>query len=250
MLRSYRLAAAFAAVCLCSLSFAAGASPPASLVASGCEEQELSLQYPAEPFKKLLPVGFKLNTLDPTGLIAAVDISIDHCESVGGGSGSNDFLAFVEVVPPAAYQQADIAAYGLLIQLWSTRPQTVETFTAWGFGSQAAAGAIEFGTGLDLLGRKVGSIRVKAGGSTLTATTLITTRKTVFPAGTTRGFATDAAGALHILDASWTDQTTQFGAGTFVQSGTDPLPLPLIVQAYPVIAAHASDYSLTLQPVQ
>lgn len=250
MLRSHRFAAVFAAVSFCFASGAAVAGPPPGVTATGCEEQELSLQYPAEPFKKLLPAGFKLNTLDPTGLIAAVDISIDHCAAVDGGSGSNDFLAFVEVVPPAEYQQANIAAYGLLIQLWSTRPQTVDSFAGWGFGNQAAAGAIDFGSGLDLLGRKVGSVRVKAGGSTLTASTLITAHKTIFPAGTTRAFARDAAGALHILDASWTDQTTQFGAGTFVQFGPQPLPLPLIVQAYPVIAAHASDYSLTLQPVQ
>lgn len=238
---------AFAASALQAPAHAAG---PDSITTSGCEEQEFSLQYPAAPFKKMLPPGFKLHTLDPTGLIASVDISADHCDSVDGGAGSHDFIAFVEVDAPAEYQQDGIIGYGLLLKLWSDRPQTVDTFAAWGFGAQAGDGAIDFGMRLDLLGRTIGSVTIKAEGNTLTGTTLFTARKTSYAAGRTRAFAQDADGVLHVIDAAWTDQTFQYGAGTFVQSGAAPLPLPLIVQAYPVLAGHATDYSLTLHSVR
>lgn len=238
---------AFAAYAMHAPAHAAG---PDSIVATGCEEQEFSLQYPAEPFKKMLPPGFKLHTLDPTGLIASVDISVDRCAAIDGGAGSQDFIAFVEVDAPAQYQEPGILGYGLLLRLWSDRPQTVDTFAAWGFGAQAGDGTIDFGMRLDLLGRTVGSVTIKAEGSTVIGTTVFTARETTYAAGRTRAFAQDADGVLHVIDAGWTDQQFQYGAGTFVQAGGAPLPLPLIVQAYPVLAGHATDYSLTLHSVR
>lgn len=239
----------FALVALAAIQAPAQAAP-ASLSATGCEEQELSVAYPAEAFSKLLPPGFKLNTIDPAGLLAAVDMSVDHCRAVDGGPGADDFTAFVEVVPPAAYQQPQFAAYGLMLRVWSTSAHTVRTFEAWGFGQQAAAGQIDSSTGFDLLGNQVGSATVQSGGSRLAATTLFTAGKSIYAAGGTRAFAQDAGGALHIIDASWTDQTFQYGLGTLIQSGPQPLPLALPAQAYPVIAAHATDYALTLRWVQ
>ena len=247
----HRLSAACALVTLAAVQTPALAAPtPTSITTTGCEEQELSAIYPAEAFKKLLPPGFKLATLDPTGLLAAVDMSVDRCASVEGGAGSEDFTAFVEVTPPAQYQVPGIAAYGLMLRLWSNRQQTVDTVTAWGFGQQAAAASIDFKAGLDLLGRKIGSTTVQSGASTLTASTVFTARKSIYPAGSTRAFAADAAGVLHIIDATWTDQTFQFGLGTFIQSGPQPLPLALPLQAYPVIAGHATGYGLTLHWIQ
>lgn len=250
MLRDHRYAAALAAIVFAAAQSAAQAAPPSHILTSGCEEQELSLQYPAEAFKKLMPPGFKVATLDPTGLIASVDISVDQCNSVDNGPGSQDFLAFVEVTPPVQYQQAGVIAYGLLLNIWSTRTKTVDTFTDWGFGDQAAVGEIDVGPGLDLDGRKTGTIRASGEDSKITTTTVLTARKSSYASGTTRAFALDSAGKLHILDATWTDQTFQAGIGTFLQNGKAPLPLPLIVQAYPVLVGHASDYDLSLHWIQ
>ena len=248
----HRCSAVFALVTLAAVQAPALAAPPAtSIVTTGCEEHELSGAYPAELFKKLLPPGFKLATLDPTGLIAAVDMSVDHCDSVDGGAGSEDFTAFVEVTPPAEYMSPNIAAYGLMLRLWSTRQQIVDTITAWGFGQQTALAEIVFKPGLDLLGRKISTATVQSGTHKLIASTLYTARKSIYPTGTTRAFALDAFGAIHIIDATWTDQTFQAGVGTFIQLGQQPLPLPLLpLQVYPVIAGDATGYGLTLHSVQ
>ena len=247
----HRCSAVFALVTLAAIQTPALAAPtPTSIATTGCEEQELSAIYLAEPFKKLLPPGFKLATVDPTGLLAAVDMSVDRCASVEGGVGSEDFTAFVEVTPPAQYQVPGVEAYGLMLGLWSTRQQTVDTLTAWGFSRPAAAASIDFKTGLDLLGRKIGSVTVQSGASKLIASTLFTASKSIYPAGTTRAFAMDAGGVLHIIEATWTDQTFQYGLGTFIQVGPQPLPLGLPLQVYPVIAGHASGYDLTLHWIQ
>ena len=81
----------------------------------------------------------------------------------------------------------------------------MDTFTAWGFGKQAAAGLVTFKNGLNLLGRKIGTVTVQSGTSKISALTFFAAQKSTYAAGGTRAFAQDASGALHILDANWTE---------------------------------------------
>jgi hypothetical protein len=224
--------------------------PLATLAATGCTEQDLELVYPALAFQKMLPDGFKLVTLDPTGLAAEVDISINRCAALDGGAGTEAMIAFVAVTPPVEYQNSSFEGYGLALQMWSSDPRLLSTFGDWGFGGQSAAASFSFGSGLMLDGALLNTIKLKSADAALNVTALENNNPTLSPAGISRAFAVDAAGKLHIIDALFSQQLSTSGVGTLIQDGKLPLPLPLPTQPLPVFSSYTENYALTLYWVQ
>jgi len=72
----------------------------------------------------------------------------------------------------------------------------VDTFTAWGFGKQAAAGLVTFKNGLNLLGRKIGTVTVQSGTSKISALTFFAAQKSTYAAGGTRAFLAESLRAI------------------------------------------------------
>lgn len=225
----------------------AGPAPTASAANgkirySDCSEQTALVAVPAS-LLPTLPEGFAYTTPAGDVGVAAVHISGARCQPEDGSAEAREVLAFALATVPPAYRDPDIATYAVALGGYSSRPESVAQFEAWGL-----TGLIRFAEVTLQLDEtpvaRVGSVDASdaegALGTRMTASGPTTIGEP--GGGHTRAVYIRDGHVLGVVEARYSEQTVVYAAGSVTQTGSGPIPLPLL----PAVGSHAFDYSLEI----
>lgn len=238
-----QLAALLTAVLVgCSGSDAEDITADGTLRYRDCEEQTALVLVPAA-LLPALPAGFAYTTPAGEAGIAAIHISGARCQPADGGAEAREVLAFALASVPPAYQDPDIATYAIALGGYSSRPQSVQQFEAWGLKGLIQLADVQLRLDETPLAR-VGAVDAIGPDGTL-GTRMTAAGPASVPepgGGHTRAVYIRDGRVAGVVEARYSEQTAVYATGTVTQSGTGPIPLPLL----PAVGSHAYGYRLEI----
>jgi hypothetical protein len=238
------LAALLATSAFCAAAQAATPAQPAdasdNLVFTGCDEQTSLLILPVSSMPAL-PAGFSYVTPAGGGALAEIHISGTTCESVNGGAGEQNMLAFALINPPANLMVPEIPYYAIALGGYSGNPSTLAQFEAWGITDLMLPGTVTTKLGPVPL-KNLGTVKAVGTGSSVSTVTLAAGPTTIYEGSHTRAYYIRDGVLIASFDAVYTDQASVYSAGTVISTGKGFLPAGI----FPTVGSHASDYDLTV----
>lgn len=207
-----------------------------------CEEQTALVLVPAA-LLPALPTGFAYTTPAGEVGVAAIHISGARCQPVDGGAEAREVLAFALASVPPQYQHPDIATYAVALGGYSNRPKSVQQFEAWGLKGLIRLAEVQVQLDETPLAR-IGAVDASAPEGTL-GTRMTAAGPASVPepgGGHTRAVYIRDGRVAGLVEARYSEQTAVYATGTVTQSGSGPIPLPLL----PAVGSHAYGYRLEI----
>lgn len=219
---------------------AGGGTVAARMAFHHCNEQT-ALIFAPESLMPALPPGFAYTT--PAGQVgvAAIHISGASCDD----EAEQNLFAFALIDPPEAFKQPDIPAYAIALGGYTNQASTHAMFEAWGLSGLFELAPVEVSVSTNPLLR-IGTVTATGANGSVITQMNASGPSAINPASHTRAYFIRDGVLRASLDAIYSAQEYTYAAGTVIQQGEGPLPVP----TSPAVGTHAVDYELEIGDVR